>query len=193
MYFSPAGLGSLIIKPLRYYFKDYVDDALKWNEDEKETQIEIGSINNFNKVPVQVKPRIMVDRGQYQVGQVGLTDNLANATFDQVLKGTMKKDNMYLIRGQMQIIIEARQEGTCEKVLDHVQHFLGWTIPYLCDSQGFKTFGVPMGVSSTVVNKEDTELFQCAISLPYVREENWNVRNDGVELKNFLLSVKQMI
>lgn len=188
-YFSPAFLSALIIEPLRYLYANYSPEELTWSPDEKTSMIEIDTINNFNKKPIQAKPRILLGRGQYSINPTGLTDNLAQSPDSRTLLGLKKNTNFFLIQGVSQILIEARNEGTCEKLVDITTHFLSWMTPIISDYQGFKMFGLPMSVSSCTLGREDTEIFQCTINLPWAKEEMWKVENDGVDLKNFLLTI----
>lgn len=190
MLFSPAYISTLIIKPLRYFFETQAPEDLRWDIDDKKSQIEIDSINNFNKVKIEAKPRILVSRGQYSVNPVGLTDNLAQAKGIWELKGSTNKVNMVTVQGVAQIMVETRNEGTCERVLDLAQHFLAWTSPMIAEAHGFKQFGLPLNISTCNPSKEDTEIFQCTINLPWYREEHWTVKSDDVSIKNFILTLK---
>lgn len=190
MLFSPAYISNLIVRPLRYFFENHAPEELRWDIDDKKSCIEIDTINNFNKVKIQAKPRILVSRGQYSVNPVGLTDNLASARSIYEMKGSTDKINMVTIQGVAQIMVEARNEGTCEKVLDVAQHFLAWTAPMIANAHGFKQFALPLNVSTCNPNKEDTEIFSCTINVPWFREEHWSVKSDDVSIKNFLLTLK---
>lgn len=187
MLFSPAYLSTLIVRPLRYFFENHAPEELRWSEDPKDSQIEIDTINNFNKKTISTKPRILISRGQYSVNPVGLTDNLAQGKGIYAAKGSKDSVNMVTIQGVAQIMIEARNEGTCEKVLDLAQHFLAWTGPMIAGAHGFKSFALPLNISPCTLSKEDTEIFSCTINLPWLREEHWNVKTDDVSIKNFIL------
>lgn len=189
MIFSPRYLSSLIIKPTRFFFENFAPVDLRWSQDPKESQIEIDTINNFNKIKIQAKPRILVSRGQYSVNPVGLTDNLAESRGVYALKGSTNVANMVLVNGMAQILIEARNEGTCEKTLDLLQHFLTWVGPILASQFGFKSFALPLQVSTCTPSREDTEIFTCTVNLPWSREEHWTVRTDDVSLKGFILNL----
>lgn len=189
MRFSPNFIEALLIKPLWYFFANYAGDDLQYDEDEKKSKIEISSINDFHKKPVQQKPRIIVDRGSYVIDGSGLSDNLAEAPSLYATKGLNQKKNFILIRGQAKIIVEARQQGLCELVTDMVSHFYIWSKPYICNSQGIKNFGIPMMVSSCMVDKDDTEIFRVAIDVPYIFEEAWMVDEDAIKLKNFYMNL----
>jgi hypothetical protein len=190
MQFSPAFLSSLIVDPLRYLYRNYSEEFM-WDPDEKKSLIEIDTINNFNKIAIQVKPRILLGRGQYSINPTGLTDNLAESPDSRTLRGLKMNTNFLLIQGVSQILIEARNEGTCERLVDMTSHYLSWMTPLIADSQGFKMFGLPMSVSPCTPGKEDTEIFQCSINIPWSKEEQWVVKNDGVDLKRFILSISK--
>lgn len=191
MNFSPEYLASYIVRPLRFLFENFAPDDLKWSEVVGGSGVEIDTVNNFNKMTLSQKPRILVSRGQYSVNPTGLSDNLAegNAIFSS--KGARNNTNMFFIQGVAQIAIQARNEGTCEKMVNLTQHFLAWTGPMLADAYGFKTTFVPMAVSPCIpVGKEDTELFQCTMNLPWTKEENWNVTSgDQIKFKDFILKM----
>lgn len=199
MNFSPSVIPSLIINPLRYFFSTYGGPAgFKWDEDPKKSQIDISHVNDFFKVPLEQKPRILVDRGSYVVSKVGLSDNLAEQSPHFLTRGLRKRINMHLIQGTSQVLIETRNLGTCEILTDMAQKFMTWARPTICDSQGFKDFGLPMQVSEArVVDREDTEKFQVGISLPWFKEEQWQETDDGVILKdllpNFTLTNKTVV
>lgn len=189
MRFSPNFIEALLVKPLKYFFSSYAPPELTYDEDEKLSSIDISAISDFNKEATQLKPRILVDRGNFVIQGVGVSDNMAEQTSQYSTFGLTKKKNMVIISGQAKIIVEARNRGTCELVTDIVTHFYAWSKPFICDSQGFKNFGIPMQVSECSQSKEDTEIFQVNIGLPYVMEELWEVNDDALKLKNFFLTL----
>lgn len=190
MNFSPEYISAMIVRPLRYLFTYYAPDSLLWNSDPKLSQIEIDTINNFNKIPVQVKPRILVSRGQYVVSPTGLTDNMVEAASPWASKGHSESKHQLFINGTAQLMIQARNEGTCEKVLNLVQHFLSWSGPMLADHFGFKSTFIPMAISPCVPGTEDTELFSTSVNLPWQKEEHFQVTaDDQIKFKNFILGV----
>ncbi len=193
MQFSNGIITPLIVQPLRYYFSKYTADSnIYWDEDEKKRTIDIGEAFDFNKVPFQEKPRVIVARGPYAMSKVGLTDNLAMAKSFSTTGGRKDYSNMLLYNGSASALVEARNKGTCELVADMVSHFIAWTRPLLCDSQGWKEFGLPMTVSDCVMQgDEDTGVvkFQIQIQIPWMREEHWRFQDDGMLLKNILMSV----
>ena len=193
MQFSNLLISPLIIAPLRYYFSTYTDSTnLVWNEDEKKATLEIGDTFDYNKIAFGVKPRILVDRGSYQISKVGLSDNLAEAKTLSETQGLKDRTSMLLYQGTAQITVEARSKGTCELLADMASHFVAWTRPELCDSQGWKEFGLPMVVSPCTPasgEEADNPKFQITIQLPWMREEHWRTRNDGITLKAVLQTI----
>lgn len=187
MQFSNLIVTPLIVEPLRYYFSKYAKPTnLYWDDDEKQRTLEIGDVYDFNKIPFGQTPRILVDRGSYSIQKVGLDDNLAEGKSLGATHGLKDRVNMLIYQGTANVTVEARNKGTCELLADMVSHFIAWTRPTLCNSQGWKEFGLPMSVSPCVpVNGEDVDnqRFQVAIQLPWIREEHWTVRDDGPGLK----------
>ena len=187
MYFSPTYLSSLIIEPLRFFFANYAGPDIVWSPDPKVSTIEVDSINNFNKIGIQDKPRIMVSRGAVSIKPTGLSDNLAEGVSSRA-RGTNNEIKFLLAFGQAQILIEASNEGTCEKIVELTENFLTWSAPIIANTQGFKQFALPLSVSPCTPNREDVEIFQCSIGLPWIKETQFQVTDDSLELKGFLLN-----
>ena len=194
MVFNPLLVSALIVNPLRYFFANYASNVeLQWDIDPKKSQIEIGTVNDFNTVPLEQKPRVLIDRGNYQIGKTGLTDNMMSEPGIKQSLGLMHRTNMVFIQGMMVITIEANNEGTCELLTDMVSSFIVWSRPILCDSQGFKEFGLPMSVSQPQVVQEDKEKFSVQISFPYSKEDNWTVNQDAIKIKNIFQTVSAQL
>jgi hypothetical protein len=194
MQFYNGLIAPLIIEPLRYHFSTYTQSTnLVWDEDEKKRTLDIGESFDFKKVPLQLKPRIIVTRGAYSINKVGLTDNLAEAKPMGQTGGLKDYINMLMYSGTATVTVEARNKGTCELLLDMTSHFIAWTRPVLCDSQGWKEFGLNMAISDVIsVFDEDPgiEKFQANISVPWMKEEHWRYQNDGITLKAIISSIK---
>jgi hypothetical protein len=180
-----------MVEPLKFFFKQFPQEegALFWDPDEKKTTIEIGTVNDFNKVPLQIKPRILVNRGNYTISKSGLTDNMTQAPGIKSVFGASERKNMVWVNGVAQIIIESTQEGTCELITDMVTHFIAGTRPFICNDMGFKEFGLDMGVSSCEVDREDTEKFKVVLNVPYSYEDHWMVRFDAIKFKAMYLTL----
>jgi hypothetical protein len=193
-FFSPVDLGALILEPLRYFFNTYTDPStFFWDADEKKRTVELEYVNNLHKITYNERPRVLVDRGPYQVGKTSITDNMSAGKSLSETFGLRDIENFIMYSGQAQVIIEAVQQGSCEIITDMVQHFLLWTKPYLCETQNFKDFAYPMGVSSCelIPAEEGKEKFRTTISVPWMREERWRVRNDSIKIKNFVTNLQK--
>lgn len=193
MRFNPLFLTSIIVEPLRYFFSTYTSGQnLIWSSDEKVSTVEIGTVNDFNTIELQQKPRILVARGNYQVIKTGLSDNMASSPGIKESYGAIERKNLVYIQGAAQIMIEAKNEGTCELITDMVSHFLVWSRPFLCASQGFNEFALPLNVSDCHVSQEDTEKFQTIIDIPWRMEEDWCIKRDAIKLKGFFTTFNPM-
>lgn len=190
MKFSNLLIVPLIVAPLRYYFSNYTGKTnLIWSDNPEVSTLEIGDTFDYHKIPLGIKPRILVDRGPYSITKVGLTDNLAEGSPFRLTDGLKNNVNMLIYSGNATITIEARTKGTCELLADMTSHFIAWTRPFLCDTQGFKEFGLGMGVSSCVPAAEETPgdpKFQIQITLPWIKEDHWVTKDDSVALKAVL-------
>ena len=191
MRFSPLLISNLIIQPLRYFFSYYAGSDLMYDSDPEKTKIEIGVYNDLHKMAIQQKPRVLVNRGNYSIDRVGLSDSMAQGKTLFQTKGLTDIANMVMINGVASITIEARQEGTLELITDMVSHFLVWSRPFLCNTQGFKNFAMPLTVSAPNLNKEDKEIFQTSILVPYTMEEQWNVKSDALKLNDFFITLSK--
>jgi hypothetical protein len=191
--FSIGAVAQAIIVPLRYYFSTYSSAAnFVWNEDERLRTMDIFESQDLNRVPLGEKPRVVVTRGSFQVAGTGLSNNLSGGASFGSTRGNQLNTNMVMYQGQAQILVEARNKGACELLADMVMHFVGWTQPLLCDTQGWKQFGLPMQISDcNITGGEDPNVvkFQVQINIPWLKEERWMTRTDGPELKKLLIQV----
>lgn len=186
--FSPILVSSSIVQPLRYFFARFVSPDLIWTTDPNTTGIEIDTINNFNKIAIQEKPRILVSRGGYSFQPSGLSDNMSSgATSRQT--GPRVECRILMVSGVAQVLIEARNEGTCEKVVGLAEDFLQQSGPMIAGYHHYKNFGVPLQVSTCVPSKENIEILTCTINVPWSREVMYTVTEEGKEFNQFLLSV----
>lgn len=188
MYFSPAYISSLIVEPLRFYFSNYAPSNLKWDKDPDISQIEIDTINNFNKIAIGAKPRILVSRGGYSIASTGLSDNMAEGITSRAT-GKKSEKRFLMVSGQAQLLVETAYEGTCELVVELTQNFLAWSSPTIASTQGFKQFAIPLSVSPCTPSTEDVEIFQCSMGLPWIKETHFVVEEDGLGFKQFLASI----
>lgn len=189
---SPVFLGSTILTPLRYYFSHYAGADLKWDSEYDKTKIDISSAFDINKKTSEFKPRILVARGGYVVSTTGLTDNLAESEQMVNTYGLTKAKYLLLTSGECTLKIQAWQEGTCQRIADHLHHFISWTSHLLCNTQGFKKFGFPLQVSDIGLNKEDKEIFEIMVSIPWTKEEMWTIENDANKISNILVQFSKL-
>ena len=189
MQFSPLLVATSILEPLRYFFSTYgKQDGFLWSPDEKKRTLEISDIHDFNKIAYQERPRILVSRGAYQINKVGLSDSLAEGISFGENKGLKKDTHMLMYTGTASLIIEARNKGTCELLTDMATHFIAWSRGPICDTQGFKNFADGLSVTECAPTQDqDDSTFQVTVSVPYVKEEHWTMRDDGILLKSYLL------
>lgn len=188
MRFSPNFLETLLLRPLRYFFTLYGGADLKYDEDPNLSGIEIGSVNDFHKNPMEFKPRIIIDRGPYGISLPGLSDGMAERKSVAETKGLDNRINMVFYQGTLSVTVDASQQGTCELITDMVTHFLIWTKPFICDSQGFKSFANPMNISRCTVMKDSKEYFQVTILIPWSMEELWRVNQDALKINQFFIT-----
>ena len=190
MKFSPLLITSLIIQPLRYFYSQYGNElGFKWDEDEKVRNINIDHYYNIHGIALGEKPRIMVNRGTYKISKTGITDNMTSQRSPREGLGVNDRQNMVFIDGTASITIEARNLGTVERLADMTSHFIVWSRPLICDTQGFKEFGLNSMVSDVRQDTEDREKYIVNISVPYFMEERWQVNFDAVTLKDILTSI----
>ncbi|MNK10012.1 hypothetical protein D3C87_280220 [compost metagenome] len=191
MYFNPHYIEALIAEPLRYFFSTYTQGSkFVWDKDEKKRTVDIDYKNNINKLTHNERPRILIERGTYQINKTGLTDNLAEAKSVYETKGVEDRTNMVFYNGTASLIIEARQKGSCEILADMATHFIVWSRPFICSSQGFKEFGLPMTVGECELegsSEDAVQKYRVQVQLPYMKEEHWKVNTESVKIKNFFL------
>lgn len=189
--FSPLLVTASILEPLRYFFSAYGDPTqFTWSEDERKRTVDIADVHDYNKVPLQERPRILVSRGNYNISKIGLSDNLSEGLPFGMNRGLKQNKHMLLYSGTATIIIEARNKGTCELLTDMVTHFIAWSRAEICDTQDFKNFADALTVSECApTNDQDDTTFQTTVQVPYMKEEHWMIRDDGPSLKGYLLKV----
>lgn len=193
MNFSIGAIAQAIIQPLRYHFAKYGQSAnLMWSENDTERTIDIFEAFDGNRLPMQNRPRIVISRGSFSAGKVGLTDNMAEAKPFSQTRGNKDITNFTIYQGAATVTVEARNKGTCELIADMAAHFLLWSRPIICDAMEWKDFASPLSISDCVAEmNEDPNLniFQVQMQVPWTKEEVWKVNTDGAELKKILLNV----
>lgn len=187
--FSPLILYSLIRDPLVYYFSNYKPGNIQFDVDETKSDLLITSVENYTEVRAQTKPRLLIDRGPYRITSFGIGAGMAAQKGPYNNLGATDTTYRYSIDGQAQITVEARNLGTVELLTDIVSTFIAWSSPILCLTQGFKKFGMPVDISSPRPSKEDTEIFQVLVTIPWSTESLFHTYFDAVKLKAFFMSM----
>ena len=190
MIFKPALVCNAIIEPLRYLFTHYVEEDIRYDPDIKKSRIAITSIFDLNQETKGFLPRIVVDRGDFSLNGIGLSDSLAEGKTMAETKGLRNEIKGAGISGAAGLSIVATNEGTVERLADIVYHFLLAFNPVICNAYGFKVFGMPMGVSRPLISREDQPTFRINITLPYVGEEHWRVFNDAAVIRDIITKVE---
>lgn len=190
--FSPIQVGRLILEPIRYVFQNYVPEDFRYHPDAKKTKIDISMFHDSHKEAMDFGMQILVDRGSVMVSKTGLSDNMASQKTQAESLGLYDKTNFLMYSGTAGVLIKARNEGTAELLADRVRKIIQWSRPHICDTQGFKEFGLPMSISNPVPEKPDTEVFQIQLSIPYIIEESWNAHNDALKLREFFLNIEKL-
>lgn len=193
MNFSIHTLVPTVLETIRYFFQNYTGSAnLKWDPDPSKRTINILEDYDDNQVSLGEIPRIIVSRGGFQIDKVGLSNNLAEASSIGANRGNRRDINMVVYTGAIGVTIEARNKGTCELITDMTMHFLVWSRSIIMDAGGWKEFALPMPVTTcNLVSEENPGVpkFQCQLNVPWVKEEQWMIKNDGPELKRVLQQV----
>lgn len=187
---TPILVGKMILEPIRDFFRNGAPEPFRWDPDAKKSKIDISMVNDAHKEEVDHGMQILVDRGGFRIDKTGISDNLADQQSFHVSKGSMYRENLLLCRGDALVIVKARNEGNTEVLTDMVMHVLLWSRPHICDILGFKEFALPMTVSQPTPGKVDTEMFQVQISIPYILEERWFQQNEGLRIRDVLMTMK---
>lgn len=191
MNFAPIQVGRLILEPIRYFFATYAPDQYKYHPDAKQTKIDISMFHDAHKEELDFDMQILVDRGSVMVQKTGLSDNMASQTDFGTSEGLQERTNFLMYSGTAGILIRARNEGTVEVLAQRVAQIIQWSRPHICDTQGFKEFGLPMTISNPVPDKPNVESFQVQITVPYIIEDVWTSSNDGLKLRDFIMNIQK--
>jgi len=127
--------------------------------------------------------------GAYQFTRPGLTDNLVEQTPLHLTGGKLDNIHMNLVQGQSMLLVEASDEGVALLLADMVSNFVTWSSQHVCDTFGFKNFGLPLSVSDCEMDTEDTEKYRVTIRVPWMMESFWTLKEDALGLKEFFLQL----
>lgn len=190
--FSPLLVNKIVLEVLRYFFSNTPMPDLRWDQDPKLSKIFIGTVNDITNPDdqVQKQPRILFSRGPYVIQKTSLTGDLAEAVPSADSYGLRDSKHMNLVSGQITIIIEAYEEGTCELLADMVSTFFTWSSDHICNMYRFKQFGYPMGIQECTLDKENREKFKIVLNTSYMTETCWQLKEDAIKLKGLLLNTE---
>lgn len=194
--FNPAMVSSCIRDTLRFLFSTAAPDRLKYSSDPKESAVSIDlSFDVHQEEGEQMRPKIIINRGPYQAGSIGLTDSstsggLVTGTGLGMGSGlTTRTEYMNLIQGTCSIRVIAWHLGVCEELAFLVATFLTWSRPHICNTLGFKNIASPMSCSPVMLDKDDKDKFIVEVTIPYSTEMQWSDTEIGVKLKGFLIEL----
>lgn len=178
MTFAIGKIAQNIVDSLRAFFLEVGPSAnLTWDPDPKKRILDIRDSYDQNSTGVQDLPRIIVSRGPVTTDKSGINSNFAQETPFTVRKGDKSLVRFGIYSGSASIVIEAANKGSCEQIADMVTHFIVWTWPELCDTYGWKEFGMPFQIGECVASSEDPNITKYTIQIlvPWMIEEAWQL------------------
>lgn len=182
--YSPLYVVSFIRDLFRKMYAEYGGENFLWDPDPMKSKIMIGTVSdNHTNERVQMFPRILIQRGPSFCQSQFISDNLETRTNNGVASGDTES---YLqdINGSINIIMEARNEGTCEEIGEFSRKFICWSKPFIELTFGFKAFAKSINIGSCEMDREDTEKFKININIPYIVEDRWTKSGDLVRLNH---------
>lgn len=186
MEFIPLNVPKAFLEPLQYFFKVYASDDLKYDADGTKTKIEIGTVNDFHKTEIEHLPRILVDRGPITFHGRHLDEDLLDKKGPFDTKGLEDRKSHSYIQGQITIMIEARNEGTCEVLASMVSEFVYRTAHLIAREYGFSSLARPftLGSCAPFEDGEKQTSFRVVAQIPYTAESAWKIFNSGIKIKD---------
>ena len=184
--YSPLHVVTFLRDLLRQMFYEYGGANFAWDEDPRKSKITIGTMNdNYSNERVQQFPRIIIQRGPSFIQSQFINNNLQKT--QQGTIGVATGDTEIFrqdVNGSLNILIETRNEGTCEEVGEFTRRFLCWSKPFIETQFGFQAFGKQVQISQCDMDQEDTEKFKININIPYIIEDRWQKNGDLVRLNH---------
>lgn len=192
MEYNPLYLVSYIRDMFQAMFFEYGGSKYAWDPDPKASKIRVGTVNDVHDdARTQMSPRILVQRGGCQMGSQFINNNHQNTIGGGLQRPGGQEEYRQDIQGVINIIIETRQEGSCEEVAEIVRKFLCWCKPYIESQFGFQAFGKQINVSECNMDTEDTEKFKINISIPYIVEDRWRITGNLTRLNHIFQELNQ--
>lgn len=185
MQYSPLFVVSFIRDLLRRTFGDVAGPDFAWSSDPKESKITIGTVSDVNQNSrVQAFPRILIQRGASMCRTQFIADNMERRVNGGISQGghdIHRQD----VEGSINIIIEARNEGTCEEIGESVRRFFCWSKPLIEAMFQFQSFASVIQIGMCEMDLEDTEKFKISINIPYTVEDRWT-RSADLDRLNYI-------
>ncbi|CAL9985992.1 hypothetical protein VPHD148_0286 [Vibrio phage D148] len=183
--YSPLHTVTFIRDLMRQMFYEYGGPDLSWNEDPRKSKVMIGTINDNNtEERIQQFPRVLIQRGPTFLQSQFISNNLNNVTGGVGVSSGDKEIYRQDVNGSITILIEARNEGTCEEIGELLRRFLCWSKPFIETQFGFQAFGKQINLSQCDMDREDAEKFKININIPYIIEDKWQKTGDLVRLNH---------
>lgn len=171
--YSPLYVVTFIRDLLRKMYREYGGEDFCWDDNPRKSMITIGTVNDENSNErKQQLPRILIQRGPTICQDQFIANNLESRVKQGVSNGGsdhFRQD----ITGSINLIIEARNEGTCEEVSEYTRKFIMWSKPFIETTFGFQAFAKAVQISTCDLDQEDAEKFKININVPYIIEDRW--------------------
>lgn len=184
MPYNSLYLVSFIRDLFRNMFHEYGGDKMSWDKDPRKSDLVIGTVNDVNSEDIAQKfPRILIQRGASLLQSQFIANNLQTRVKGGVAEGgtdIFRQD----VQGSINIIIETRNEGTCEELGELLRRFICWCKPFIESTFRFQAFAKTVQISSCEMDQEDTEKFKININIPYIVEDRWMKSGDLVRLNH---------
>lgn len=182
--YSPLYVVTFLRDLFRKMYLEYGGEDFCWDEDPAKSKIMIGTVSDVNSTErIQQFPRILFQRGPSFCQSQFISNNL-----DYMKEGGVKRGGTEHFRqdvnGSINIIIEARNEGTCEEVCEFSRKFICWTKPFIETTFGFQAFGKAVSIGACELDMEETEKFKININIPYIVEDRWQKSGNLVRLNH---------
>lgn len=189
--YSPLYTVTFIKDLLRQMYYEYGGTAYAWNEDERKSKIIINTVNDTtHQGRAQQLPRILIQRGPTEVHSQFINNNTERVEGGGISAGGTEYFRQD-VSGYLNLIIEARNEGTCEEISEFTRRFICWSKPFIEAQFGFQAFAKQLTVSECSMDREDTEKFKISISIPYIIEDRWQMTGDLTRLNHIFYNLVQ--
>jgi hypothetical protein len=165
-------------------FYEFAGSNYAWSSDPKESKITIGTVSDVNsKAHIQAFPRVLIQRGASMCRVQFIADSLDVRRDGGPSKGGTDIHRQD-VEGSINLIIEARNEGTCEEIAEFIRKFLVWSKPLIEKTFQFQSFGSIVQIGMCEMDLEDTEKFKISINVPYIVEDRWIRSTDLTRLNH---------